>query len=174
MPTCRTSRASAAIIAMTCLLLCFAVAAPWAADAEPRKSAIFAFEFVDDAQAGETFQTVPPTEAARLKMIHARLSELLAATGDYAPIDTASAAEAIAKSRNFRDCRDCAEEIGRGLGADVVVIGWVQKVSNLILNITVSISDAKSGAVIVSGWADIRGNTDESGGAAWNGSSKTG
>jgi hypothetical protein len=41
-------------------------------------------------------------------------------------------------------------------------VAWVQKVSNLILNINISISDAKTGAVLAQGYADIRGNTDES------------
>lgn len=161
MPTCRTFTVYAAAFAMTWLVLCLVVAAPSPASAGPRKTAVFPFEFVDDSQANEMFPKVPPEEAARLKMIHDRLTELLAATGDYAPTDTAPAAESITKARNFRDCRDCAEEIGRSLGAEVVVVSWVQKVSNLILNINISISDAKTGTVLAQGYADIRGNTDE-------------
>jgi hypothetical protein len=38
----------------------------------------------------------------------------------------------------------------------------VQKVSNLILNINIRVSEAASGKVIAAASADIRGNTDES------------
>jgi hypothetical protein len=38
----------------------------------------------------------------------------------------------------------------------------VQKVSNLILNMTVSIRDASSGRIVAAMSADMRGNTDES------------
>jgi hypothetical protein len=48
------------------------------------------------------------------------------------------------------------------LGAQLVVIPWVQKVSNLILNINVTILDAATGRVVAGGSVDIRGNTDES------------
>lgn len=150
-----------AAFAITWLLLWLGAAIAPVQAADARKTAVFPFEFVDDGQASEMFPKVPDAEGARLKMVHDRLSELLGATGSYAAIDTAPAADAIAKSRNFRDCTECAAEVGRTLGADVVVIGWVQKVSNLILNINVIIADAKTGAPLVQGYADIRGNTDE-------------
>jgi hypothetical protein len=38
----------------------------------------------------------------------------------------------------------------------------VQKVSNLILNINIRVSNAQSGQVLAAASADIRGNTDES------------
>jgi hypothetical protein len=40
--------------------------------------------------------------------------------------------------------------------------GWVQKVSNLILNMNIVVRDAKTGQVILSKSVDMRGNTDES------------
>ena len=42
------------------------------------------------------------------------------------------------------------------------VIGWVQKVSQLILNINVVIRDVETGNVMPAGSVDIRGDTDES------------
>jgi len=48
------------------------------------------------------------------------------------------------------------------LGADFAVSGWVQKVSNLILNMNIIVRDAKSARVILLKSVDIRGNTDES------------
>ena len=40
--------------------------------------------------------------------------------------------------------------------------GTVHKVSNLILNINVTVRDAGSGQAVRAGSVDIRGNTDES------------
>jgi hypothetical protein len=157
----RTS-APAVAFAITCGLLFLAVLAASPARAEGRKTAVFAFEFIDDNVGNAITTEVPAAEALRLKMIHGALRDLLAASGRYAPADIAPVADAIAKSRYFRDCRDCAEEIARFINAEVAVTGWVQKVSNLILNINVVISDAKTGEVLAQGYADIRGNTDES------------
>lgn len=138
------------------VLLIFACAvAP--ADAAGRKTAFFPFEWVSfSAEAQRT------DEVERLNIIGAHLRELLTASGGYEAVDIAPAADAIAKSRNFRDCRDCAEEIARSLGAAVAVTAWIQKVSNLILNINIVISDAGSGRVLAAGSADIRGNNDVS------------
>ena len=43
-----------------------------------------------------------------------------------------------------------------------MAVGWVQKVSNLILNINLYLRNAATGDVLVLGSVDIRGNTDES------------
>ena len=42
-----------------------------------------------------------------------------------------------------------------------MLIGWVQKVSNLILNFNIQIEDAATGAVVLNKSVDLRGNTDE-------------
>ncbi|MDR3535877.1 MAG: DUF2380 domain-containing protein [Acetobacteraceae bacterium] len=44
----------------------------------------------------------------------------------------------------------------------IAVTGWVQKVSNLILNMNVVVRDVATGQTIAAGSVDIRGNTDES------------
>src|SRR5207253_3702783 len=58
-------------------------------------------------------------------------------------------------------CNGCELDIARLLHADRVLIGWVQKVSNLILNINIQIEDAASGDVLLNKSVDLRGNTDE-------------
>ena len=42
------------------------------------------------------------------------------------------------------------------------MVAWAQKVSNLILDLNIRITDADSGQVVRGGSVDIRGNTDES------------
>jgi hypothetical protein len=41
-------------------------------------------------------------------------------------------------------------------------VGWVQKVSNLILNLNVLVRDVGTGANIATAFVDLRGNTDKS------------
>ncbi len=48
------------------------------------------------------------------------------------------------------------------MGADLAAYGWVQNVSNLILNINLVIEDAATGKRLNAASVDIRGNTDES------------
>ena len=83
----------------------------------------------------------------------------------YRVIDNRSAADLIdsLKAReNLRDCNGCELDIGKSLGADVIVVGWVQKVSNLILNINLQLKDVQSGEMLYAKSVDLRSNTDDS------------
>ncbi len=146
------------------LLLSFALlsAAPAWAQTESLKSiAILDFELVDDQAAMVPDTTVGP----RLSAISAQLREEFTKEGLYRVVDNAPAAELMAKlkvSQEFRTCNGCELDVGKALGADRVLIGWVQKVSNLILNLNVQIEDTKTGAVILNKSVDLRGNTDTS------------
>ena len=62
----------------------------------------------------------------------------------------------------MRTCDGCDVELARKTAAKISVTGWVQKVSNLILNINVVAREVGTGKVIEAGSVDIRGNTDES------------
>jgi hypothetical protein len=132
------------------------------ARAEPRKAALFPFEFIDAGSMVPGNTPPPPAEAARLTLINGVLKDKLAASGAYQPVDLKGETEALAKSPPLEDCQKCADEIARAAGAEIAVVGYVQKVSNLILNINIRISDAQSGQVLTAASADIRGNTDES------------
>lgn len=138
------------------------MAAPAANAPASRKTAFFPFEFIDSGDISSTASPPPEAEAARLAMAGGLLKDRLAASGRYAPVDLRDAAVAIAKSPALRDCASCADEIARGAGADIAVVGYVQKVSNLILNINIRVTDARTGQIIAAASADIRGNTDES------------
>jgi Protein of unknown function (DUF2380) len=48
------------------------------------------------------------------------------------------------------------------LGAKYSLTGWIQKVSNLILNLNIVVRDAETGKVTWSKSVDMRGNTEES------------
>jgi len=80
------------------------------------------------------------------------------------PLDRESAAYARLQASSGRlfQCRHCLIEFGEALGVDYVLHGWVQRVSNLIINFNIEILGVDSGRVHDRAGIDIRGNTDKS------------
>jgi hypothetical protein len=136
-------------------------AAAHARGTELKTIAILDFELVDDQH-----ELAPASvEYDRLRVIREQVQQAFTANALYRVVDTTPAATLIAQSRSrtaLRDCNGCELDIARALNADRVLIGWVQKVSNLILNINIQIEDAATGAVLLNKSVDLRGNTDES------------
>lgn len=136
---------------------------PPGATAGPLRSlAVLDFELVDE-------QNNPLTKAAqllRLAQATRQIQRELAERGLYRVIDAAPSADLQAKLRNQQEylyrCDDCAEQVGLLLGADLVMATWVQKVSELILNLNVQIYDVKAQQVLLSKSVDMRGNDDTS------------
>jgi hypothetical protein len=129
--------------------------------AERPRLALFPFELVDSSLQGEV-QGVDPADRARLAMIQDQLRAALAASGRYDLVDTAPAAAAIEHAGRLWSCNGCELGIARELDAELALVGWVQKVSNLILNLNVVVRDAATRAPVLAGSVDIRGDTDES------------
>ena len=77
-------------------------------------------------------------------------------------VDTAPVEQEVAAVSSLRGCNGCELPSARKLGADFAAVGWVQKVSNLILNLNLQIREVASGRLVAAGSVDIRGNTDES------------
>ncbi len=48
------------------------------------------------------------------------------------------------------------------MDADRIVIAWVQKVSNLILNLNIEVKDVATGQTVYNKSVDLRGSTDVS------------
>ena len=57
-------------------------------------------------------------------------------------------------------CDSCAVSLAREVGAEAVLYGWVQKVSDLIINMTILVRSVKTGQIIAAGNASLRGDTD--------------
>jgi uncharacterized protein DUF2380 len=144
-------------IATALLVGVVAVAAD--AAAEP-KIAVFDFELVDTSLEGATYGP-RADQQTRLVQITDQLRDRLAKSGRVFVIDIGSVA-ARAKAANLRTCDGCDADFANQLGADFAVSGWVQKVSNLILNMNIIVRDAKTARVISLKSVDMRGNTDES------------
>lgn len=122
--------------------------------------AIVDFDLVDDQS-----DLAPATvEYRRLRDIRNQLEHDFASNGLYRVVDTSAASELIKKYRAetlLSACNGCELDIARALHADRVLVGWVQKVSNLILNINIRVEDAATGDVVLEKSVDLRGNTDE-------------
>jgi hypothetical protein len=62
---------------------------------------------------------------------------------------------------NPADCAGCELRLAEKLGADYVVVGEVQKVSNLILSMNLVLREVPSGMMLRGLSVDFRSNTDE-------------
>jgi hypothetical protein len=131
-----------------------------AAGAEGIRAAVFDLDFVDTSQEGASGK-IREDEAVRLAMVGDTLRRMLAERG-ITIVDITSSRAKIEKAAPLTRCYGCDLDLARELGADLAVTGFVQKVSNLILNINVMIRDARDGQALRGGSVDIRGNTDES------------
>lgn len=127
--------------------------------AEPVKVAAFDFEFYNTSAEGE-INGVRSDETERTVKITEQVRAFVKDKG-VELVDTAPAKKDV-DAQSLRTCGACSARIAKSLGADYSLMGYVQKVSNLILNINVEIRDAKTDEVVRKGSADIRGNTEES------------
>ncbi|TCK31567.1 uncharacterized protein DUF2380 [Ancylobacter aquaticus] len=125
-----------------------------------KKVAVFDFELLDTSSEFD-LRGPKPDEVRRLNLITDEMRKRLKDAG-YELVDLAPQAAQIEEAAPFRNCNSCELRIARALGAEIEVIGLVQKVSNLILNINFQVRDVATGQVLRAGSADIRNNTDES------------
>lgn len=131
-----------------------------AARAESPKVAVFDFELLDTSLQGEV-SGPRADEHARLMRVGDLLRKELAESGRFRVVDIAPV-NAAAHGSNLQACGGCDVQLAGRLGADLALTGVVQKVSNLILSITIYLRDAHTGQLVRSMSADMRGNTDES------------
>ena len=126
----------------------------------PKTVAIFDFEIIDTSGGGIQEEIIAQNK--RLKIITKILRNKLEESKRYKPIDISPAKKEIEYWRGgFHACNGCDADVARTLGADLSLVGYVQKVSNLILNFNVFIRDTKTGKLVEVQSVDVRGNTDE-------------
>jgi hypothetical protein len=122
--------------------------------AEPVRMAVFDFSLIDTSPAPPT-----ETELARLHGLSDALRTALSAR--FTVVDAAPLQSKLSVT-SIRGCNGCELDLARQLGAQQLAYGWVQKVSNLILNINLIVEDVATGRQLRAESVDIRGNTDES------------
>ena len=84
------------------------------------------------------------------------------AAAGFELVDLQPVEAALQQIAALRDCNGCDLKLAREAGAGLSGVGWVQKVSNLILNINLQIRDVATRKLLAAGSVDIRGNNDES------------
>ena len=130
----------------------------------PKRAAIMAFELINEMRDYETVES-RTAQQKRLLLIDDALRNEFQQRGLYQIVDNAAAAKLIAEEKalhDLRQCNGCEIDIGRALRADVVILGWVQKVSNLILNVNIEVKDVASGNTLYTKSVDLRSNSDKS------------
>ena len=130
----------------------------------PKRAAVMDFELINEMGDYETDASRASLQQ-RLHLIDQALRSEFTARGLYQVIDNAGAAELIAREKalhDLRQCNGCEVDIGRALGADVIILGWVQKVSNLILNVNIEVKDVGTQQTLYTKSVDLRSNTDKS------------
>ena len=152
-------------VALALLSFVTATAAAGEPDASaPRIAAVMEFELIDDMRDYERPE-VKEAQNRRIGLISDALRQELRQRGMYRIADNSEAEDLISSlkaQQELRDCNGCEIDIGRALGADVIIISWVQKVSNLILNINIEVKDVSSGRMLYVKSVDLRSNSDNS------------
>lgn len=134
---------------------------PLRSQAPLKKLLLLDFELIDEQRDEVPFPEAP----ARLATIAARLRAAIAREKLYELVDHAPVADllrSVRRQQNILNCNGCELDIARQAGAERIMLGWVQKVSNLILNINLEVRDVTSGRTVLAKSVDLRGNTDAS------------
>jgi hypothetical protein len=123
------------------------------------RTAFFGITYLDTSLQGET-RGVEPAETARLDMLHRMVTDRFNAEG-YELVDTSPVQTELDRIKNPAKCYGCDTRMATRLGADLSLVGEVQKVSNLIIAMNLQLRDAETGDMLRGGVVDIRANTDD-------------
>jgi Protein of unknown function (DUF2380) len=161
------------LIAATLLLgagLAIALGAASIARAEedaPQTLAILPFEIDDNS--GEVGS--PHRHDAMLAALTRIVGEEIEAAHAYKVVRQALVDKAVAAENSgtyLRSCNGCELAIGRRAGADKVMIGWIFKMSSLVLTLHVAIEDVATGKQVYARAFDFRGDNEK----AWRRAAK--
>jgi hypothetical protein len=132
------------------------------AQSAPQSIAMLDCTLIDDNAAYNDAE-INRIQTERLAMVSGALRDDLRERALFRVADNAQAGDLIASLKGAQDmsaCNGCELRVAKELGASRVGVCWVQKISNLILNMNLRVEDADSGAMRFQRSVDIRGNTD--------------
>ncbi|HET7881956.1 MAG TPA: DUF3280 domain-containing protein [Acetobacteraceae bacterium] len=115
----------------------------------------------------DTSGEMPPrTEEheARLAALASWLSQAFADQHAYRVLDPAPIAGEVATARSAQPlsgCNGCEQDLGKKLHADRVLVGELDKISTLIGDLTLRVSDVHTGQIVFARTVSFRGDTDE-------------
>ena len=136
-----------------------AVAAQAALD-RSKPVAFFGITFLDTSTEGAYFGE-KPAERARIGLLEDAVRDRFAEEG-FTLADLAPVAEELERTTNPAKCYGCDLRMGEKLEAGYVLVGEVQKVSNLILSMNLVMREVATGHMVRGLSVDIRSNTDDS------------
>ncbi len=152
------------IISLCGVLAIFCARSASAADAPDRPRLVVLDSELTGDLGGPEFTAQHET---RLRMESDRLRQELAQSGLYTIVDTTPAGPLISQLKSqqlyLHDCNGCDLKIGQQLGANQVLVTWVDRVSGLILSLTYEFHDVSSGQIVGRKSYDFRGDND----SAW-------
>jgi len=127
---------------------------------------VLPFDMVDTSLQGEINGGPLASDTARLQRTEAIVRRSLDHLDAFELVSSEAVKGRIQQAqgtyRYLYNCNGCDVDIGRAAGADLVMTGWVQKVSNLILNINATVRRTDTGAEVGGGSVDMRNDTDDS------------
>lgn len=132
------------------------------AQAEVPLLAFAGFELIDEQPDPARTALQPP----RLARLGEQMARGLHDRGLYRVVGSDSVTAAVGTVRGTVDllhrCNGCLGPIAEAAQARLVGVGWVQRVSNLILNLNFAVWDVPDERMALTKSVDIRGDNDES------------
>lgn len=124
------------------------------------KVAFLGITFIDTSTEG-AYDGERPDQTARTRLLEEKTRQRFREEGFILLANDPIAGE-LARTTNPADCYGCEQRMAERLGADYVLVGEVQKVSNLILSMNLVLTDVRTGPTLRALAVDIRSNTDDS------------
>lgn len=134
------------------------------------KLVLFPFEMVDAAQdagamglgfGGGLPQEANASETLRLVLITEDLRRRISADGRYALMGADATAGEVAKRGPIHKCNGCEDDIAKAAGAEVALVGIVEKLSDLLFNFNLYLRDVNQGKLTAVMSTTVQGSTDE-------------
>ncbi|SON53576.1 hypothetical protein HDIA_0035 [Hartmannibacter diazotrophicus] len=126
-----------------------------AEEARPLKIAVFDFE-LDDRSAGAGIRTADAMDEDNLRKATEEAKRILADSGRYDVVDTATAEDGIAAAGGIKSCNGCEAAAARQLGADQSMAGLIARVSRTEYTLQVVVRDADTGQMEANHFSGLR------------------
>ena len=142
------------------ILACFTVIVASPAFAAP-KVAILPFDIRDIEIEDDLFAKPKDYDVRRMKLVADELKTLMEKDGTYEVVDLTSMAAELEQAAPIYKCNGCELDLGKKAGADLVVTGFVDKLSDALISLQLFARDTHTGAPKKAMAAESRGNTDD-------------
>lgn len=124
------------------------------------KVAFLGLTFIDTSTEG-AYNGPRDDETLRLELVKNAVRERFEQEG-FVILDNGPIAEELNNTTDPANCYGCEVRMAEKLDADYVLVGVVQKVSNLIISMNLVMRDVATKSVVRGRSVDVRSNTDQS------------